>query len=839
MVPTSSLLRWRQVKEIFQTVVELPAEERPRYLSFACKGDSGLQAEVEAMLSADRQADRFLESSPFQSIPQTPSRALDRRIGPYRILRQIGHGGMGAVYLAERADGNFEQRVAIKIIRRGMDTVEMLRRFHIERQILASLDHPNIARLIDGGTTEDGLPYYAMEYVEGRSIDQYCADRALGITERLRLFRTVCAAVQYAHQHLVIHRDLKPSNILVTEDGTVKLLDFGIAKLLTPDNHDPMATATGLGLMTPAYASPEQVRGDAITTATDVYALGVIFYEMITGNRPYHFTTSRPDEIARVICDAEPLRPSSVVMRPGLSTQPVNPKHSLSLPVPAEGGLVTLQKSLRGDLDNIALTALAKDAKKRYASVEHFSEDVRRHLDGLPVLARPQTLRYRTVKLLKRNRRLAIAAGLLFFSLIGGILATWQQARIAKLERAAAERRFNDVRRLANSFIFDYHDAIAELPGSTAIRARMVRDAMEYLDNLSKDAGNDSTLQLELARAYLKVGDVQGRPYQSNLGETEGALSNYRKALAICERLENASDLESQKTLAETHDRLGAILIRLRKVDEAQDHLNKSIAIGETWLKRDLSDRFWIRMLAHSRFLLGDALLNGGGQRPEALSLFEQSLDLRASLLPQSIGSSEEIDLLHNLAVCHQRIGIALDGMPMERQSEALEHHKKSTALFEQVAARKPGSAKAERDLVDQYLMKAPAEARAGFVDQALADCRKAIDQFQQMSAADPTDLETRRDLAIAWYQTAIVASEANRTAEAIASMRKAAEILTGLVEADAGNVENLSDLLSAYGRLSTMLNNAGDLAGAIQAQRQQTELRRKREQLTLASAKA
>ncbi|MGB8510206.1 MAG: serine/threonine-protein kinase, partial [Pyrinomonadaceae bacterium] len=316
MPQTSSPANWEYVKELFHLAVELAPDERPAFLDARCRDDAPLRDAVERLLRADAEEPTMLEHSPLAHLKENfnagDASVTEQRIGPYRILRELGRGGMGTVYEAVRDDEHFRQRVAVKLIRRGLDSdPDILRRFHNERQILASLNHPNIARLLDGGTTGDGLPYFAMEYVDGIPVDEYCETNELDTAARLRLFRTICAAVSYAHQNLVVHRDLKPSNIVVTPDGTVKLLDFGIAKLLAPDA-DPITpqTATQLGLMTPAYASPEQVRGERITTASDVYSLGVVLYELLTGRRPYDFSSRRADEMARVICEAEPERPS-------------------------------------------------------------------------------------------------------------------------------------------------------------------------------------------------------------------------------------------------------------------------------------------------------------------------------------------------------------------------------------------------------------------------------------------------------------------------------------------------------------------------------------------------
>src|SRR5262245_28756322 len=353
---------------------------------------------------------------------------VDVRVGPYRLIREIGRGGMGTVLLAVRSDDAFQKRVAIKVLRRGMDTDAIVGRFRHERQILASLEHPHIASLLDGGTTDDGLPYFVMEYVDGQLVTDYCDAKALDTTSRLELFRKICAAVQHAHQNLVIHRDIKPANVLVTSDGTPKLLDFGIAKLLNPDPgvQTLAATIAGSPLMTPEYASPEQVRGETVTTATDVYSLGVLLYELLTGRRPYDLPSRTPDEIQRVVCNSVPVRPSTVVTH-AASSQSTRDRPEIDSERTRPPDADRLRRRLAGDLDNIVLKALAKEPSRRYASVDQFSEDIHRHLTGLPVIARKDTLGYRTAKFIRRNRAGVAAAALVVLALVAGLIGTaWQ-----------------------------------------------------------------------------------------------------------------------------------------------------------------------------------------------------------------------------------------------------------------------------------------------------------------------------------------------------------------------------------------------------------------------------
>ena len=411
--------RWERVNSIFDDAVELAEPERARFLEQECGDDRELRAEVDSLLASDAEASQFIEDPPLalprELFPEDRNDPAGQQLGAYRIIREIGRGGLGTVYLAERADESYRKEVAIKLVRRGLDTEDILQRFRHERQILAQLEHPNIARLIDGGTTEDGRPFFVMEYVQGETLIKYCEAKNLAIDERLKIFRKVCQAVSYAHQNLVIHRDLKPSNILVIANGVPKLLDFGIAKVLTADEEAFTQTIPSLRVMTPEYASPEQVKGDRITTASDVYSLGVILYELLTGQKPYRLTSRTPEEISRAITEQGPERPS---------------RH--------QQVKINDRKSLRGDLDNIVLMALRKEPERRYASVERFSEDIRRHLEGLPVLAHKDTFAYRSAKFVRRNKIGVAAAIFVLLTLLGGIVATTWQARRATAQAAIA-----------------------------------------------------------------------------------------------------------------------------------------------------------------------------------------------------------------------------------------------------------------------------------------------------------------------------------------------------------------------------------------------------------------
>ena len=419
-----------RIRTVYEAALLHEGEERAVFLDRECQGDEALRREVDLLLAARQRVPGWLSEPLLAPAPmvEPPFRSLPRmeghQLGGYTLDREIGRGGMGCVYLAERSDGTFRKQVAIKIVQPGVNGADVLRRFRQEREILASLDHPGIARLLDAATTEEGLPYFIMELVDGRPIDRWCDERKLNVTQRLKLFRTVCDAVQYAHQRLVVHCDLKPGNILVTADGKVKLLDFGIAKLLRQEREGDETTRTLTLLMTPEYASPEQVNGEAITTLTDVYSLGVVLYELLTGHRPHHLLKAAVREVARVLAEEEPARPSAVV---ATTEERLTPEAVSEV---REGDPNRLRKRLEGDLDCIVLTALHKEPVRRYSSVEAFGEDLGRHLEDRPVNAREDSLWYRASRFVRRHPGGVVTGVLIALSAAAGFATTLWETRI-------------------------------------------------------------------------------------------------------------------------------------------------------------------------------------------------------------------------------------------------------------------------------------------------------------------------------------------------------------------------------------------------------------------------
>jgi len=652
-----------------------------------------------------------------------------QRFGPYQIIREIGRGGMGAVYLAERVDDEFKQRVAIKILQGYFNAQDVLRRFKHERQILANLSHPNICTLLDGGSTPGGEPYLVMDYIEGVPIDAYGARHHLSIRQRIELFRQVCAAVQYVHQNLIVHRDLKPGNILVTQEGVAKLLDFGIAKILNPDLNaiTQDVTATAGNAMTPAYASPEQIRGEAITTASDVYSLGVILYELLTGQAPYRLKTGSALELPRAILEDEPVKPSTVTTRGGQGT-------------------VDLSRHLKGDIDNILLKALRKEPQRRYASVELFSEDLRRHLENLPVTAHQDSFSYRAAKFVQRHKVPVMAAAVALVSLVGGLVTSIVEMNAARRERALAESRFQDVRKLATTFLFDVHDAIQNLPGSTPARSLIVRTGTEYLDRLASQAHGDSSLQLELANGYIKVGDVEGDPFGANLSEWDKAIASYRKALDMAQALvkRDPRDAKALKTLAWAHFQLAGVLPFSGRTAEGLDHLGETLKIYQHFLDLAPNDAQARLDLSRGYERQGDLL--GGmqsvnlGRKPDAVAAYKHALEL----IPK-VAQNDALALRAERGRALLTLKLASVETGGRNRIAVLDRFKEALHIAQASAEAHPNDRPA-RELFT-YALNATASAQMNFGDlkSAEANFTHATEIDEELMKADPNNAGSRQ----------------------------------------------------------------------------------------------
>lgn len=810
------------IDELFHAAVELPPNERADLLEGACGGDVSLRAEIEKLIDGYDQAGSFIETPPLldqttMALPESEIEPLSGlRLGAYRVIREIGRGGMGTVYLAARADEEFRKQVAIKLVTAGFDHKTIIQRFRNERQILASLEHPNIARLLDGGTTESGAPYFVMEYIEGQPIREYCDTHRLTTIERLRLFRTVCSAVHFAHQNLIVHRDIKPANILVTSDGTAKLLDFGVAKLLSPIAQAGEITETTSRAMTPEYASPEQARGETITTASDIYSLGVLLYELLTGHRPYSVNSRSLLEVLEAICEQEPAKPSTAVSRTESS-----PGASGSARVTITPEAVSkargsdphrLRRELQGDLDSIILKAMRKEPQRRYASVEQFSEDIRRHLEHLPVIARQDTVSYRARKFIARHKAGVAAAALVLIALLVGAVATLWQAREARQERDKAEHRFNQVRKLANSVVFELHDSIENLPGSTPSRKLLVERALEYLDSLADEAGKDAGLKLELAAAYDKIGNVQGNPYGANLGNQDGALACYRKALSIREALQaaNRADARIKFELSNDYARVADILWAKGDNEGASANYLNALANYSELAQADPKNPQYVNG--------ANAALNGIGNVQRQSGDFKGALETYRNYLAnaEALLAADATDKrnLRNLAIANLKVGDAL--MSITDYAGALPHYEKSLDGFSGLAASDHNNASASRELGLSCARMAIVYRRLEQYEKAAEYNLKAIEQQKRLAAADPANVQIRFDIATSYANLSDNYLQMKRLDDAATSIREAIRIFSEALARNPDYLQSQGNLGGTYITYAEILLAKRDANGAL-----------------------
>lgn len=718
--------RWLEVKRILTEALALSEETRAAFLDVACGSDAELRQEVESLLAFEAAP---MDSPVFQALPESEAVAAQENLGPWRLLDEIGRGGMGVVYRGERADRLFDKQVAVKLLESHLQPEELMRRFAAERRILASLEHPNIARLLDAGVRPGGNPYLVMELVDGVPLDRYLETTALTLEARLRLFLAVCDAVTYAHRQLVVHLDLKPSNILVEPSGTPKLMDFGLAKVVDPVSGDSGERTSALfRIFTPSYASPEQLSGAPLTVSADVYSLGVILYELIAGKRPYEVTGLPIAEATRLILEKEPTPPT------------------------------------KDDLNNIVLKALEKDPARRYPSVEQLGEDLRRYLDGMPVLAREQTFGYRLRKFARRRKSLTILATVSVLSVLIGGGATWYQARVA-------ERRFAMVRRLSNEFLFEFHDSIKDLPGAMASRRMVLDKARQYLEALAADAGSNTELLRELAASWSKLGEVEGTYFESNLGETDHARECFLKARDLYERVANwrPFDPKAKVDLGDAYTRIAT------SYSGAHQH-KEALAMLELAEKAYLSAPIRIPPvdIGLARVHFGRAENYENLNRIEdALRERELSLDGMAKMAAKRPGDKR---VLRPLAMAKKRFASTLM-LTKGQEAKALGLIEEALAVDEAALAAEPTSAQAQLDVAMSRSYRSTVLFRLGRREDAHADLALSTKMRKTMADADPKDVRAF----LAW------ASDIERAAEFLAKEGKPREALEqlDLIEAE------------------------------------------------------
>ncbi len=713
---------WAQIEALFDETRQRSGRERTAWLD-ASGTSPEIRQLVEQMLESYDSDPGFLEDDSDQAGAVANVLAdvlVGQRLGAYRIVRPIGRGGMGIVYEAVRDDDEFARRVAIKVLPTwGAST--LAHRFRMERRLLASLDHPGIARLIDSGTGPDHSLYFVMEFVDGAPIDQWARARGLAIDARVALLARVADAVADAHRHLVVHRDLKPANILVQADGQPKLLDFGIATLLSEEGAESAGlTRTAERRFTPEFASPEQIRGEPVTTATDVYGLGALLYLLLAGRRPHDLRGASPLDAMRLVCDVDPPAPSAVAAA-------------------AEA------PRIRGALDAVVGKALRKAPRERYATVAELAADLRAWQAGLPVTAAPDSLLQQARRFVRRHTvGVAASAAVALALMVGGSVAIWQ-ARVAERERARADARFNDVRKLANAVVGPLYDEIAKVPGSTEARRALVKEALAYLDGLEAQAVDDLDLKAELAEAYQKIGDVQGNLFYPNLGDIPGARASYAKLRR----------LRTDVAAARPHDeaaQLGLVHALVRDGDAAlaENRLNDAIAHYEQARARveAVPGQSEARVLAESR-VRGDfgVALGQAGRHAEAVHQFETALAL-VEPLANAAGASEAM----RRAQMSNHANVVDVLYHAGRYQDALPHAERAMGLARALLRDAVDVATARRAIYLAANRLAAAFDGTGRVDEAIAVWGEGIDVLKQMTDADPRNIRLRFDLA-AMYQ--------------------------------------------------------------------------------------
>lgn len=791
--------RWQKAEALFHEALEQPDAERGAWLRSACKGDQELLAEVLSLLGSDAEAqagflEKRIEPAMESVIRESAEAILPERAGPYKIVRELGRGGMGTVYLAERDDEQYQSQVAVKLVRRGMDTDLILHRFYRERQTLARLQHPNIARLLDGGNTSEGYPYIVMEYVDGLRITEYCQKQGMGITQRLWLFLDVCKAVAYAHRQFVVHRDIKPGNILVDQSGAVKLLDFGICKLLhaeVPDGERTAERTMGGGgqLMSPDYASPEQIRGETITVASDVYSAAAVLYELLTGVRPHKIDDYSLRGIEKGICDDEIVPPSK------------------------------WKKQLAGDLDNIILCGMQKEAGRRYQSMEQFAEDIRRYLEYEPVRARPNTVAYRVGKFMRRRKGLVLSAAIIGLTLAGAAIVSWRQARIANENLAM-------VRKLSNAFVFNVYDAVTPLPGSTKARELIVATGLQYLDTLAKNSNADLEQQVELALAYRRIGDVQGNVMGANLGRTSDALRSYEKSSAL---LDGVLAKEPRHKTAGLQ--LSMVHRQIAGIHEYTRDEKAALASFVAAQKRALEVlQFYPKdTMAQARvagsYIASSTMLRRHGRYIDAREGYLKALEYLQPLTRQDLthwGTIGDWEVEGNLAASYS--GLGLCEARLGRMKEGLDLLRKALAIYEKIAAADPMNVSKQREIMFATshigdLLGNPNLSNLGDTKGALAAYQRMVDVARKVHEADPADQRARSDFGIALMRFSAPLG-AERAAEKISILRQVIALQEEVARVNPQNSSNLADLAFSHNFLGDAYEESKDSASAMQAYR-------------------
>jgi non-specific serine/threonine protein kinase/serine/threonine-protein kinase len=768
---------WQEVEEIFAATCDADDRTRAAILDARCAGRADLRADVESLLAAHARTDDLAAPPAVQAFispwlqrhaagrPLAASRSdTGRRIGNFRLVELLAQGGMGDVYRAERVDSDFTQQVAIKLLAARLPGANAARRFRIEQQILATLSHPHIVKFLDGGVTDEGQPFIVMELVRGVPITEYCRRHALALLERVRLFQQVASAVQWAHRHLIVHRDLKPENVLVNDDGRVTVLDFGVAKLLDTHARAAHMTASLVAPMTPNYASPEQIRGLPATTACDVYAMGVMLHELLAGRRPYETSDRNMDEIRAIVLDRRPGRPSEVA--PG--AVPYDPRR------------------LRGDVDAIVMKALATEPADRYTSAEDLSDDLQRLLDRRPVTARTPSIAYVARRTIARHRAAFTTTAIAAVLLVSALVAALWQATVAAAERERAMQRYNDVRELAGALIFRIHDDVAPLPGSTPVRKTIVAEGLKFLERLEDEAGDDEQLRVELSEAYVRIGHVQGRLGEANLGDVPGAVASYRKASGLVAPLVAGTPRTWNAVGAAVGARLAlaGVLPKPQAIEEAR----AAVALATTWAERDPESRSQT-LLARAHFQM--ALLTAHAQ---ALGHWQQADRLFSAVLASDSANPVK---LRNVALARKYLGAYYENA--RQLDTALAYYRAAQELDAQRLAASPDDRQARLDYAIDVGNVANVQLLRGEFAASVHAYGESLRIRERIAADDPKDVYAQSRVGFALTKLATLHLRLEELAAARDYADRALRILDPLAAANRAYARQL------FGALKTM----------------------------------
>lgn len=798
MRPALTPERWRHLQPLLAEALQHPAPQRAAMLRERCGGDTDLLADALTLLAHEDVLPERLPASAFAVLCDADADVSaeswrGRRIGPFIVEDLLGSGGSSSVYRARRAD-DFEQIVALKLLR-GHDHAS-LRRFERERGILASLNHPHIARLYDAGSTSDGTPYLVLEFVEGRTWDRWLGEEMPGLRRRIEQFLLVCDAVEHAHRRLLVHRDIKPANVLVDANGVPRLLDFGIAALL--DAGDSTVTREGGTALTPAYAAPEQLRGEPVTTATDVYALGLVLYETLTGRHPFRRPGDSEHELLRAITTRDAPRPSQQAAGPGA-------------PRAAD---------LRGDLDNVVLTAIEREPARRYGSVQELSADLRAWLAGRPVSARPQTFAYLARKFIARHRAAVAIAVTAAIALVSASAIALGQARIALKERERAQQRLADVRRFANSLLFDYHEGIQKLAGSLPMQERLVRDGIDYLERLRADAGSDADLWREIAAGYFKVGDLQGNPYGANLGDFTGAAQSYARAEAALAQAEAQGETAATRVWrARLLTRRAYLHYQDTELDLARERTREALQRFEALLAASPDDLDVAIEYSDALDLYGELIgIRSGDGKPDAESA--RNAQLRSAGLRRAAHARAPDDMRVRYALYNSQLregAYWVDRNAMDKAEAAL---LEALRLIRELVANDPDNTYRQREIGVVLVRLVQVQDALGKLDASVDSALQALTLMEGMLARDPDNGSMREGVTSTTGWAARQLVRAGRAGEALPVIRRQIAVNEARLRTAPDNPTIRYDLSLAYRRLGEQRAAVRDFAGAIQAHR-------------------